>query len=217
MKKYSKMQLIITSVVILIPVIVGLFLWNKLPDRVVTHWNGNGEPDGWSSKGFAVFGMPLILLAAHWVAIFFTTHDPRNKYQNRKILDMIILLMPIASLGFCDAAYAVALGYEVNINMIACALLGVLFILIGNYLPKCKQNYTIGIKVIWALDDEENWNKTHRLAGKLWVIGGLVVLVSAFVAIDYFFYVLLAMSVIMVLVPILYSYIFYKKSNRYGK
>ena len=214
MKKYSKTQLIITSVVILIPVIIGLFLWNKLPDRVVTHWNGNGEPDGWSSKGFAVFGLPLILLAAHWIAIFFTTHDPRNKYQNSKVFGLIIWLMPIVSLGFCDTTYAVALGYEVNINMIVCAFLGILFILIGNYLPKCKQNYTIGIKVVWALDDEENWNKTHRLAGKLWVIGGLVVLVTAFIAIEYFFYVLLAMSVIMVLVPILYSYIYYKKNNQ---
>ena len=214
MKKYSKTQLIITSVVILIPVIIGLFLWNKLPDRVVTHWNGNGEPDGWSSKGFAVFGLPLILLAAHWIAIFLTTHDPRNKYQNSKVFGLIIWLMPIVSLGFCDTTYAVTLGYEVNINMIVCAFLGILFILIGNYLPKCKQNYTIGIKVVWALDDEENWNKTHRLAGKLWVIGGLVVLVTAFIAIEYFFYVLLAMSVIMVLVPILYSYIYYKKNNQ---
>ena len=214
MKKYSKTQLLITSVVILIPIIIGLFLWNELPDRMVTHWNGNGEPDGWSSKGFAVFGMPLILLAAHWVSIFFTTYDPRNKNQNRKLLDVIILLMPITSLGFCSATYAVALGREININMIACAFLGILYILIGNYLPKCKQNYTIGIKVVWALDDEENWNKTHRLAGKLWVIGGVVVLATAFVAIEYFFYVLLAMSVIMVLVPILYSYIYYKKNNQ---
>ena len=210
MKKYSKMQLIITSVAILIPVIVGLFLWNKLPDRVVTHWNGNGEPDGWSSKGFAVFGMPLILLAAHWVAIFFTTHDPRNKYQNRKILDMIILLMPIASLGFCDAAYAAALGYEININMIVCAFLGVLFILIGNYLPKCKQNYTIGIKVIWALDDEENWNRTHRLAGRVWTISGALILLTALIGQPMILFFIFAA---MVLIPTVYSYLYYRKNR----
>lgn len=213
MKRYSKMQLIMTSVVVLVPIIIGLFLWNELPDRMVTHWNGNGEPDGWSSKGFAVFGLPLVLLAVHWLTVFFTTHDPRNKYQSSKVFGIILWLMPVTSLIFGSATYVVALGREVNVNMIACAFLGILLILIGNYLPKCKQNYTIGIKVMWALDDEENWNKTHRLAGKLWVIGGVVILVTAFVSIEYFFCVLIAASLIMVSVPILYSYLYYKKND----
>lgn len=212
MRKYSKTQLIITSIVILLPIVIGLFLWNKLPERMVTHWNSNGEPDGWSSKGFAVFGLPLILFAAHWIAIFFTTHDPRNKNQNSKLFNIIILLMPITSLEFCSATYAIALGRDVNISFLASIFLGIVFVLVGNYLPKCKQNYTIGIRIVWALENEENWNKTHRFAGKLWVIGGVVLLATAFISIESFLYVLFVAALIMVLAPILYSYIYYKKS-----
>lgn len=212
MRKYSKTQLIITSVVILIPIVIGLFLWNELPERMVIHWNGSGEPDGWSSKGFAVFGLPLILFAAHWAAIFFTTHDPKNKNQNSKLFDIIILLMPITSLEFCSATYAIALGRDVNISFLASIFLGIVFVLVGNYLPKCKQNYTIGIRIVWALENEENWNKTHRFAGKLWVIGGVALLATAFISIENFVYVLLAASLIMVLAPILYSYLYYKKN-----
>lgn len=212
MRKYSKTQLIITSIVILLPIVIGLFLWNKLPERMVTHWNSNGEPDGWSSKGFAVFGLPLILFAAHWIAIFFTTHDPRNKNQNSKLFNIIILLMPITSLEFCSATYAIALGRDVNISFLASVFLGIVFVLVGNYLPKCKQNYTIGIRIVWALENEENWNKTHRFAGKLWVIGGVVLLATAFISIESFLYVLFVAALIMVLAPILYSYIYYKKS-----
>lgn len=214
MKKYSKMQLIVTSVVILIPIIIGLFLWNKLPDRVVIHWNGSGEPDGWSSKGFAVFGMPLILLAVHLISVFFTTHDPKNKYQSGKLFGIIVWLMPITSLVFCSATYAVALGRDINIGFMASVFLGILFILVGNYLPKCKQNYTIGIRILWALENEENWNRTHRFAGRLWVIGGVVLLATVFIAAERFLYVLLPLTLIMVLVPILYSYLYDKKQRK---
>jgi len=213
MRKYSRTQLIITSVVILIPIVIGLLLWNKLPERMVIHWNGSGEPDGWSSKWFAVFGMPLILFVAHWGAIFFTTHDPKNKNQNSKLFDIIILLMPITSLEFCSATYAIAMGRDVNINFLAGIFLGIVFVLVGNYLPKCKQNYTIGIKIVWTLHDEENWNKTHRFAGKLWVIGGVVVLATAFISFERFLYVLLPLTVIMTSAPILYSYIHFKKEK----
>lgn len=214
MRKYSRMQLIITSIVILIPIVIGLLLWNKLPERMVIHWNGSGEPDGWSSKGFAVFGLPLILFAAHWIAIFFTTHDPKNKNQNSKLFDIIILLMPITSLEFCSATYAIAMGRDVNINFLASIFLGIVFILVGNYLPKCKQNYTIGIKIVWTLNDEENWNKTHRFAGKLWVIGGVVLLATVFISAESFLYVLLPLALIMVLVPILYSYLYDRKQQK---
>ena len=87
-------------------------------------------------------------------------------------------------------------------------LLGVVFIAIGNYLPKCKQNYTIGIKISWTLASEENWNKTHRLAGWVWVGGGIVMMLSGFFGILWLTFLPVA---IMVLVPLVYSYILHKK------
>ena len=82
---------------------------------------------------------------------------------------------------------------------------------IGNLLPKCKRNYTIGIKVPWALKDDENWNKTHRLAGKLWVLGGAVMVVTAvFGNYIIFFGIVLLMCV----VPTIYSYLYYRKKQK---
>jgi len=124
------------------------------------------------------------------------------------------LLMPITSLEFCSATYAIAMGRDVNINFLAGIFLGIVFVLVGNYLPKCKQNYTIGIKIVWTLNDEENWNKTHRFAGKLWVIGGVVLLATVFIAFENFVYVLLPVALIMVLVPILYSYLYDRKRQK---
>ena len=78
-----------------------------------------------------------------------------------------------------------ALGKEMNPALIVSLLLGFMFIIIGNYLPKCKQNFTLGIKIKWTLENEENWNKTHRFAGKVWFIGGFIMLLTAFLTIEY--------------------------------
>ena len=92
--------------------------------------------------------------------------------------------------------------------------LGVVFILTGNYMPKCKQNYTIGIKVVWTLNDEENWYRTHRFAGRLWVIGGVVVLVTVLLPMESFLYALFPLVTIMALAPILYSYLYDRKQQK---
>ena len=88
--------------------------------------------------------------------------------------------------------------------------MGALFVIIGNYMPKCKQSYTIGIKIPWTLNDEENWNKTHRMAGFLWVIGGVVIMATAFLGT---FQLLFVVLIPMVIIPFVYSYLLYKKNK----
>lgn len=208
-KKY-KWQLIISSVIILLPIAAGLLIWNDLPAQIATHWGADGKPDGWSGKSFAVFGIPFILLAVHCICIFFTAHDPKNKEQNSKVFNMVLWIIPIISLIVCGCSYAFALGNDINIGMIARILIGIMFVIIGNYMPKCKQNFTIGIKIPWTLQNEENWNKTHRFAGRFWVFGGFLFLVTMFVPMEYFMYILLPLIFLMVVGPIIYSYLYYK-------
>ena len=90
-------------------------------------------------------------------------------------------------------------------------LMGVLFIFIGNLLPKMQQSYTMGIKLPWTLHNEENWNKTHRLSGKVWVIGGIIILSTALWG---NFLVLMATTLLMVLIPVVYSYCLYRKQTQ---
>lgn len=214
-KKY-KWQLIISSVIILMPIVAGVLMWNYLPEQLAAHWGVGGDPDRWSSRGFAIFGMPLIFLAVHWICIFFTVRDPKNKDQSSKVLGMVFWILPIVSLIVCGFIYAIVLGIEVNSTVMVRALLGVMFAVLGNYMPKCKQNHTIGVKVIWALRNEENWNRTHRFTGKLWVCGGLLLLATLSVPTENIMYVVLLLILFMAFVPVIYSYVYYRKQLKAG-
>lgn len=200
--------LIITSLITLLPILAGLILWNQLPEQMPTHWNAAGEIDGWSSKPFAVFCLPLILLGAQWLCVIATSADPKKAAHPEKILHMIFWFIPVLSVVMHALTYAAALGKEVKMDAILPVILGLLFTIIGNYLPKCKQNYTIGIKVPWTLDSEENWNRTHRLAGRLWVVCGLIILFTGFFSLTW---IILPTVLLMVLVPFVYSYMLYRK------
>ena len=211
MIKENKGKLILSSLLTLLPIIVGLLLWDKLPDRIATHWGVNGEPDSWSSKTLAVFGLPAFICAIQWIGAFVTSADPKSKNMNGKAIGMIFWICPLISLFTCGFMYSNALGITLSATKIASLLLGLIFIPIGNYLPKCKQNYTIGFKIPWTLDNEENWNATHRFGGKVLVIGGFAIMLSAFLPDSYVIWVAIGMTAIMALLPIIYSYLYFRK------
>ena len=206
-KKYKK-TMILTSIVMLIPILIGVLLWDRLPEQVATHFDFEGNPNGWTSRGFTVFGIPLFLLVCQWIAAAATLSDPKHKNLSEKVFKLILWLVPIVSLILVFVTYGYALGYETPEGSIAFAIMGIFFIVIGNYLPKCRQNYTVGMKIPWTLHDEENWNHTHRMAGYLWMLGGLIMLANIFLKWDWLFAVVL---IVAVLVPMIYSYLYYRK------
>lgn len=205
-------KLVLGSVLILLPMLVGVLLWNQLPEQMVTHWGINSNPDGWSGKGMVVFGMPAFMLALHWIGMFVTAADPKNKDQSKKPMGMIFWIVPVIAVVVCGVIYAQAMGITLNVDTIALVLMGVAFLVIGNYLPKCKQNWTIGIKLPWTLKSEANWNATHRLAGKLWMAGGVLFLLCVFMPKNMLAVALLVILPLMVVVPLVYSYLYSKKA-----
>lgn len=216
MIKKHKGQLIISSIIILLPIVIGLFIWNYLPEQMVTHWSVDGKPNGWGGRSFIVFGMPIIIFMVHWMCVFFTVHDPKNKEQSRKVFNMVLWILPITSLLICSLTYAIALGNDVNMGMMVRILLGLMFLIFGNYMPKCKQNHTIGVKVTWTLKNEENWNKTHRFTGRLWVFGGVLLLATMFIPMEKLIYVFVPLIFIMAFTPMVYSYVYYRKQLKAG-
>lgn len=205
-KEYKK-TIILTSMIILIPMIVGLFLWNRLPDQVATHFSMDGSADRWGSKQFAVIGMPLLMLVLHWFCILGTASDPKRKNIGGKMIYVVLWIIPVISL-FCNlATYASVLGYDVDMGSIVFFVVGIGFIITGNYLPKSGQSYTVGIKIPWTLHSEENWNRTHRLAGWLWMICGLLFAANALLKFNW-----MVLAVVpMIVVPAVYSFALYKK------
>ena len=210
MIKKNLPKLIITSIITLIPIIIGIILWDKMPEQVPVHWNINGEVDGFATKTQAVFIMPLVLVAVHWICVLGTNLDPKKQNISDKVFTLVLWIIPVLSLLCNSFVYATALDHNVNVEVIMPLFMGALFVVIGNYLPKCKQSYTLGIKLPWTLNDEENWNKTHRLAGFLWVICGVIIMATAFLGVSWLLFVLL---IPMVIVPTVYSYLLYKKKE----
>lgn len=211
MLKQNKRNLLITTLLILIPAAVGLILWNRLPQKLPIHWNVRGEVDGYGSRGFVVFGLPLVLTAVQWLCVLGTAADKKNKGQNKKVLSLILWFIPLLSNVVMGITYGTVLGYAVPMHSILCVIMGILFAVIGNYLPKCKPNYTIGIRIPWTLRDEGNWYYTHRLAGRLWLAGGIVVLLCGFLPPVAAACVFLPVTLLMVIIPVTASGIYAKK------
>ena len=216
LKKYKK-EILFSSLLTLLPILIGILLWNQLPDLMTTHWGANSQPDGYAPKAFAVFGTPLLLLGIHWLSLWITRKDPGFENQSKKAIGIIFWIIPVINLFICCIMYGVALGQTLNMTAILFGVMGLLFICIGNYLPKIKKNYTLGIKLIWAMSDEENWNATHRFGGKVMVVGGLLMTASACFPMKYSFLVLLPVVFTIVLLPTLYSYLYYKKQCKEGR
>ncbi|MBR5437461.1 MAG: DUF1648 domain-containing protein [Clostridia bacterium] len=210
MLKNHKKTLIITSVVTLLPMVAGIILWNRLPEMIATHFGIDNQPDGWSSKAFTVFGLPLIMFGLQIISAFATQADPKNKNIKPKMLGLILWIIPVISIVLMGVTYATALGKEVKMGTVTMILLGIVFIVLGNYMPKYEQNYTIGIKLPWTLNDTENWNRTHRLSGKIFVAGGVLMCATAFIG-----NLLIHMIITgcMILIPVVYSYMLYKKKQ----
>ena len=212
-KQYKK-QLILTSIVTLLPILAGLLLWNQLPDQLPIHWNINGEVDRWASKTAAVPGIPVLLAALNWVCAYVSTKDPRHKDYSPKIITLLLWLCPGLSLLLSAFIYASVLDHPLNIEILLPLVMGLLFCAIGNLLPKCHQSRTLGIRLPWTLASEENWNKTHRFAGKLWVLAGLIIMVTSFLET---FWLMLGVLILTLSATILYSWRYYLKHEKGNK
>lgn len=202
--------MLITSLLCLVPVFFYLAVWNQLPDTVPVHFNAQGEPDGYSSKIFAAFGLPGILLAVNLLVNFSVEADPKSRNTGKEIKAVGKWMVPVLSIVVNLSVLLYALGLEFNMSMIAYGIVGLVLLLVGNYLPKSKRNYTVGIKLPWTLNSDENWNKTHRLAGYLFMLGGILMIINMFWNVPWMIFIIL---ILCTLIPAVYSYLLYRKNR----
>lgn len=217
MIKRNKGKLIASSIVILLPMLLGCFGGKLLPEKVAVHWGLDGTADGWMSSSLIFFVLPAILLVVHWLCMVLTVVLDKNAEQNKKLFGLVFWIIPMISLLSCGMIFATALGYTSKISAVIFALLGVLFVVIGNYMPKTTRNVTMGIKIKWTLANDENWNATHRFAGKVYVVIGFLCLLAIPLPTIAFPFVSLGIILVGVILPIGYSYRFYKKQIREGR
>ena len=216
LKKHGKTMLI-SSILILLPIAVGLLLWDRLPATMNLHWNAAGEVDGTAGRAFAIFFLPLLMLAMHWFCFVISYITNKNNDQSEKALKIVLWIIPVLSNAVMGAMYAGSLGLEFDMSKIIFAPMGILFIVLGNIMPKFRRNATMGVKTRWALADDENWYATHRFAGKVWVLGGILMLSLCFLPAMWGVVVMVASIFPLALSPVVYSWWFYKKQQAAGK
>ena len=121
---------------------------------------------------------------------------------------MTLWLVPVVSVITCMSIYGLALGMDIDIGVIVNIMVGIMFIILGNYVHKVKQNYTVGMKLPWTLNSEENWNRTNRMTGWILILSGLLFLMNSLLLKTE---IVFAVILLAILVPMIYSFILYKK------
>ena len=213
----NKKLLVLTSLLTLLPIPIGLLLWNQFPETMAIHFGITGRADGFASIPVAVFAPSLCLLVGHWVCILITALDKGNKNRNQKMQTIVLWIIPVLS-NLCSCGiYALALGWEFSPVAWTMIPMGLFFAIIGNYMPKTRMNSTIGIKIYWTYTSEENWNATHRFAGKIWLAGGILVALCALLPYLWAVGIMFAAIVVMIVFPMVYSWRYYKKELAAGK
>jgi len=206
LKRY-KWSLLLSSMVMLLPTVAGLALWNRLPEVVATHFDFDNVPNGWSPKWVVVFGIPAFLLVLHLLCLWAILRVGGG--EKGLPVGLLCWIVPFICLLTEGMVYAYALELAVDIGLIACLMMGVLFVALGNFLPKCRVNSVCGIRVPWTMNDPDIWARTHRVAGICMVACGVAILIGAWF--ESLRVVLFGLFFVAVLVPLVYSYVIYKK------
>lgn len=200
----------------LLPLVYLGSVWNSLPENVPIHWNLEGEIDNWGSK-YTLIGLVFLMPILTYILMLVVPKiDPKKrieamggKYEQFKFI--VVAFMSVLSIFIIY----ISKNQKLSSPSIIFVLLGILFVSLGNYFKVLKQNYFIGIKTPWTLENEEVWKLTHLLAGKMWVIGGLVVVIlSLLLPENINFYFFMSITAIISIVPIVYSYFIYKKLKK---
>src|ERR1035437_6139383 len=214
MNKYLKES--IFWILILIPFVYLTTIWSELPKVIPTHFDLSGNPNGWSDKNGLIILIGLLEIGTYLLMLFIPFFDPKKKIQQMgdkyySLRLLMTLLMSIISFYLLNVSSKGVISPNLLIGLI-----GGFDAVFGNYLQTVKQNYFIGIRTPWALENDQTWKKTHRLAGRLWIEGGLlIILISIFSRNGYALGILFAIvTFIIVIIPIIYSYTEFKKIHK---
>lgn len=212
------MVLFYVLILIGIPFIYAAYLYPSLPKIIPTHFNIKGEADGFGSKDSIYLG-PSIMGIASLFTYFFLTYikkiDPKRSEQMEDGLFQKFGFFTVLFLTALSMVILYATSHQgISIEKLLFPMMGLAFAGLGLYMPKLKQNYFAGFKLPWTLDNVDNWNATHKIAGKVWLYGGVIQFFAGLVfsSVASFVIFFIAM-VVMVLVPTIYSYRMFKNGN----
>lgn len=196
---------------------VTALVYSRLPDPIPVHWNVAGQPDGFAARWIGAFLLPLTAAGVYLLFELLPAIDPRRQnyekfietyYFLRRTIVLFMVLLHALTL------YAILFGDGLLSSWLVMAAVGLMFVLIGNYLPRVRSNWFVGIRTPWTLSSEVNWRKTHRRGGQVFVPGGLILLAAAFLPAAWQSLIVFVVIALVAGLPILYSYYLFRQRGR---
>lgn len=204
--------------IVLSPFIYLAYIWDKLPSEVPMHWNIKGEIDRYGDKTELIIIPFLLPLLIYVIFLVIPKIDPKNKLNKMgsKLENLKILMTTFMSILALFIIYSAKNQSITNPNYIV-LLIGILYIILGNYFKTIKANYFIGIRTPWTLESETVWKETHKLGGKMWFVGGIIIVLASLILYKQPNFKLFSIITgVITIIPVIYSYILFKKENKKG-
>jgi uncharacterized membrane protein len=199
-----------------IGVLMSLAVYSRLPDTIAVHWDLDGNPNGWLPRAIGAFFAPVFLLVLWGLMRLAPRLDPREENYRRfgEAYETMIASVLLLVLATHAIMLAIALGHHVPVGRLVPALVGALFVVIGNVMPRLRANWWIGVRTPWTLSSDRVWARTHRLAGYSMTIGGLVMIVGGLVLpATLGAPVVVGAAVASVFAPAVYSYLTWRREQ----
>ncbi len=201
---------------ILVAFILSVVFYSQLPDPMPIHWNSTGQVDDYAPRFIGAFLLPIIMIGTYILLLVVPRIDPRQENIKRFNETYILLRHGIlVFMAYIHAVvfYAVLSNQDNLVGGFVIGGVGILFMVIGNYMPRMRSNWFMGIRTPWTLSSDSVWRKTHRLGGKLFVLAGLIMLFAAFLRPEFTVIAIFLSVLLASLVPIIYSYFLYKQEQ----
>jgi len=201
--------------IILISFIIGIYFYAQMPSMMASHWNAKGQVDGYVSKFWGVFLMPIILIGLLFLFMLIPRIDPlkENIKKFRKYFDIFIVLITI----FLFYIYCLTLfwniGRRFDMGIFIMPTIGIIFYYSGILMENAKRNWFIGIRTPWTLSSENVWDKTHKVGSKLFKIAGVISFIGILFS-QYAIFLVLISAISASIYLIIYSYLEYKKETK---
>lgn len=196
-------------------VMFSIAVYSRLPERVPLHWGISGEPDRWGSRIQGAFLMPAIMIVLLVAMRWLPARDPRaaNIAKFRDSYDIMVSAIVSFMAGVHVLALGSALGWAINVTTVVLVGVGLLFVLLGNLLPRARSNFIMGIRTPWTLSSDAVWTRSHRVGGYAMVAAGLLTIAAAFVPQPWGVGVAVTSAVVAAFLPVVYSYVIWSRDR----
>ena len=216
-KKYGPW---LVALMIIAPFIYGALIFPQLPSKIPTHFNIEGKADAWGGPSSIFLGPGIMGAVSIFVYVLLSNlkkFDPKKYDEANDTLYKDFAVLTVAFLSALSAIiiYSSTHADDINVGKLILPLIGLSFVGLGWYMPKFKQNYFVGFKLPWTLENVDNWNETHKVAGKIWIYGGLFqVVVTFLLPMKFGFIGFILATAVMVIIPTVFSYRMFKNGNQ---